>query len=52
MVKNPPISAGDTRNTGSISDLQEDPLELEMATYSSRLPGESHEQRSLVGYNP
>ena len=28
----------------------EDPLEKEMATYSSSLPGESHGQRSLVGY--
>ena len=30
----------------------EDPLEKEMATYSSILPGESHGQRSLVGYGP
>ena len=29
---------------------QEDPLELEMATHSSIFPGESHGQRSLVGY--
>ena len=28
----------------------EDPLEKEMAIHSSTLPGESHEQRSLVGY--
>ena len=31
---------------------QEDPLEKEMATHSSILPGESHGQRSLVGYSP
>ena len=31
---------------------QEDPLEEEMATHSSSLPGESHGQRSLVGYRP
>ena len=31
---------------------QEDPLEKEMATYSSILPGESHGQRSLAGYSP
>ena len=31
---------------------QEDPLEEEMATHSSILPGESHGQRSLVGYGP
>ena len=28
----------------------EDPLEKEMATHSSSLPGESHGQRRLVGY--
>ena len=28
----------------------EDPLEEEMATYSSILAGKSHGQRSLVGY--
>ena len=28
----------------------EDPLEKEMATHSSILAGESHEQRSLAGY--
>ena len=31
---------------------QEDPLEKGMATHSSILPGESHGQRSLVGYSP
>ena len=30
----------------------EDPLEKGMATYSVFLPGESHGQRSLVGYSP
>ena len=30
----------------------EDPLEKEMVTYSSILSGESHGQRSLVGYRP
>ena len=29
----------------------EDPLEKEMATHSSILPGEFHGQRSLVGYS-
>ena len=29
----------------------EDPLEEEMATHSSILPGESHGQRSLAGYS-
>ena len=31
---------------------QEDPLEGGMAAHSSILPGESHGQRSLVGYSP
>ena len=31
---------------------QEDPLEKEMATHSGILAGESHGQRSLVGYSP
>ena len=31
---------------------QEDPLEKEMATHSSILPGKSHGQRNLVGYSP
>ena len=31
---------------------REDPLEEGMATHSSILPGESHGQRSLVGYSP
>ena len=30
----------------------EDPLEKEMTTHSSILPGKSHGQRSLVGYSP
>ena len=31
---------------------QDDPLEKEMATPPASLPGKSHGQRSLVGYNP
>ena len=31
---------------------QEDPLEKEMATTPVFLPGESHGERSLVGYSP
>ena len=30
----------------------EDPLEKEMATHPVFLPGQSHGQRNLVGYNP
>ena len=31
---------------------REDPLNEEMATHCSILPGESHGQRSLMGYSP
>ena len=31
---------------------REDPLEGEMATYSSTFVGKSHKQRYLVGYSP
>ena len=31
---------------------QQDPLEEEMATHSSILPGESHGLQSLAGYSP
>ena len=45
VVKNPPTSAGDIGSLG-----WEDPLEEGMATHSSILLRESHEQRSLVSY--
>ena len=42
VVKNPPASAGDIRDVGSVPGW-EDPLEQEMATHSSvlawRIPG-------------
>ena len=37
MIKNLPVSAGNTRDTGSIPG-SEDPLEKEVATHSSILP--------------
>jgi len=37
VVKNPPASAGDVRNVGSIPRGWEDPLEESMATHSSSL---------------
>ena len=47
MVKNlPAMQETQVRTLG-----QEDPLEKVMATLVF-LPGEPHEQRSLVGYNP
>ena len=47
VVKNLPANAGDVRDTG-----QEDALEKGMQPTSVLLPGESHGQRSLVGYSP
>ena len=48
MVKNPP----EILETRVPSLGGEDPREKEMATHSIFLPGESHGQRSLVGYSP
>ena len=48
MVKNPP----EMWETWVWSLGWEDPLEEGMATHPVFLPGESHEQRSLVGYSP
>ena len=48
MAKNPPAM----RETWIRSLGWEDLLEEGMATHSSILPGESHGQRSLVGYSP
>ena len=47
-VKNLPAM----RETQVQSLGQEDPLEKEMAPTPVFLPGESHGQRSLVGYSP
>ena len=51
VVKNPPANAGDVRDIGSIPGSSRS-LKEGMATHSSILPGESHEQRSLAGYGP
>ena len=48
VVKNPPA----IQETWVRSLAWVDPLEKEMVTHSSILPGEFHGQRSLVGYNP
>ena len=48
VVKNLPANA---EVTGLILGLK-DPLEKEMATHSSILPGKSHRQRTLGGYSP
>ena len=51
MVKKLPANAEDTGDVDSILG-QEDLLEEEMAPTPVFLPGESHRQRSLVGYSP
>ena len=51
VVKKPPADAEDTEDVDSILG-QEDLLEEEMAPTPVFLPGESHRQRSLVGYSP
>ena len=48
VVKNLPASA-EVRDVSSIPSWK-DPLEEGMATHSVSLPGESHGQRSFVGY--
>ena len=48
MVKNVPT----IRETQVQSLGQEDPLEKGMTTTPVFLPGESHRQKSLVGYSP
>ena len=50
MVKNLPASAGDVRDVGSILGW-EDPLEEAWQPTPVFLPGESHGQRSLMGYS-
>ena len=53
MLKNPPANAGDIRDMSLILRW-EDPLEKEMEKEPTPifLPGESYEQRSLMGYSP
>ena len=51
MVKNPPASAGDARDSGLITELERSP-EREMRSHFSSLPGKSHGQRSWADYSP
>ena len=51
-LKNPPASARDAGNEGSISWVWKIPWRREWLTSPMFLPGESHGQRSLVGYSP
>jgi len=48
MVKNPPTNAGDIREPW----IGENPWRRAWQTTPVFLPGESHGERSLMGYNP
>ena len=50
MVKNPPASAGDARDSGSIVGLGRSPGGKKWQLTPVFLPGKFHEQRVLVGY--
>ena len=51
-AKNPPANAGDVRDTGSIPGSGKSPEGGHGNSLQLFLPGESHGQRSLAGYNP
>ena len=51
VVKNPPASAGDGRDVGSIPESGRS-LEEGMETHSSILPKESYGEKSLACHNP
>ena len=52
MVKNLPASAGGIRDVGSVPGLGRSSAERNGYPLPVFLPGESHGQRSLVGYSP
>ena len=52
VVKDAPANAGDIRDTGSIPGLGKIPWRRKWQPTQVFLLGESHGQRSLVGYSP
>ena len=52
VVKNPPVNAGDVKNEGSIPGLGRVSWRRTWQPTPVFLPGESHGQRSLMGYSP
>ena len=52
VIKNPPANAGDAGRYGFGSWVGKFPWRKEWLPTSIFLPGESHGQRSLAGYNP
>ena len=51
VVENPPANAGDTGNLGSVPGWGRSPGQRAWQPTPAFLPGESHGQRSLVGYS-
>ena len=51
VVKNPPANAGDIRDSGSIPGLGRFPWRRAWQPIAVFLPGESHGQKSPVGYS-
>ena len=52
VVKNPPASAGDVRNAGSIPGSGRFPWRRKWQPTTAFVAGKSRGQRSLVGYSP
>ena len=52
MVNNPPANARDLRDKGSVTGLGRNSGGGKWQPTPVFLPGESHGQRSLAGYNP
>ena len=52
VVKNPPLSAGDVRDAGSILGSEMIPWRRAWQLTPVFLHGESHKQRNLVGHSP
>ena len=52
VVKNQPANAGDLRDAGSICGSRRFPWRRKWQPTPAFLPGESHGQSNLMGYNP
>ena len=52
VLKNPPVNAGDVRDEGLIPGLGGFPWRRTWQPTPVFFPGESHGQKSLVGYSP
>ena len=52
MVKNPPANAGDIKSRGLDPWVGKIPWRRAQQSTPVFLPGESHRQKSLVGYSP